>query len=1106
MTGTRGRRAARVTAWVALVLALLAGAYLLAGFLLVPRLILRELPRVEERLGVRITLDELRTNPVLLRLDLAGVSVTHPDGKGLLEAERGHVDLAWSGLFARRWEIAELVLERAHLQLTRGKDGAFVLPRPAEPQGQAAEDAQADAPRAPPPFVLHRLSLRESRLTLHSEAAPDKPVIVEGFSLEGENFSSNGEDEAGRYRLAAMLPGGGNLVVEGEAVISARTASGKLALADAPVAPWWPLLGQDLALSPPQGKLSVGADYQADFGEDRRTLVFEPLSLRADGLVLARPDVEVPLLSMALVEVTGGRLEMLRQQLRLEGVRFARGRVSVTVGEDGRVDWARLRKSPTPRKREGGAWHVLLPATRLEEVAIRYRELAPPGRRFDTDRAHAKADLTLDAESGGFRIAGLEAELRQPAYAAGDAAPLLANRLDLQGGSLDTAKRTLGADRAVLTGSRVEVFIDTDGKLVLPGGLGTGKAKPAEKTGPTPNPWRYALGELHARALDVSFADKREDMPIALRGRGEFRLKGFESGRAEPLGFDARLQPTSGGDIQVQGNAAYDGSRTEANLKVSAVRLTPAAELFARHTTLRLADGKLYGNLKIVHSRTRKPALKTEGDVRLGGLRLDEADSGEKFFSARSIDARGRLQLGPGALRLDRVTFDKPEARLIIDAQRKLNLADVIRKRQQSDRPKPEKPDATARGPAFDIRVDRIEVRHGELEFADLSLLLPFSTQVTELGGNILGVDNRHRSEAVLDLQGSIEPHGEARAEGRLRPFAITEFTDVRVRFDNVALPLLTPYSATFAGRTIAAGRLWLDVRYRIDERELDGLNAITLRDFRLGERVQERGRSDLPLELALALLKQPDGSVHLEVPVKGTVDDARFGFRELVFDAIGNVLRRIVTAPFRFLGRLVGLGRDDDEFKAVPFEPGSARLTPENEEKLGQLAQALAQRPQLVLGIRPGYVADEDEQALQEQAARRVVAEAAGSAPGPGRVGPLDFSDPAVRRAVRQEFEATAGKDALRAFRDEYAQREGGEEPADAQLHRELFGELKRMLVLPGDALPELARRRAGAVREFLGNAGIGGERVRTADAEPLERGHPRAELELEVGPEERE
>ena len=184
----------------------------------------------------------------------------------------------------------------------------------------------------------------------------------------------------------------------------------------------------------------------------------------------------------------------------------------------------------------------------------------------------------------------------------------------------------------------------------------------------------------------------------------------------------------------------------------------------------------------------------------------------------------------------------------------------------------------------------------------------------------------------------------------------------------------------------------------------------------------------------------------------------------------------------------------------ANAFDAGSERLSPVEQEKLQQLAGALAQRPQLKLRIRGTYLAADDGAALRLQATRREVATAAGQSPGSGPVNQLDFGDSAIRGAVASRFEATAGAQALAAFRDEFARSpQAGNETA---LHRELFNRLLQHQGVADEALQVLAEHRGKAVHDYLAAHGVAGERLETKPAGAAEgrKAAPQAELEVEV------
>lgn len=121
-----------------------------------------------------------------------------------------------------------------------------------------------------------------------------------------------------------------------------------------------------------------------------------------------------------------------------------------------------------------------------------------------------------------------------------------------------------------------------------------------------------------------------------------------------------------------------------------------------------------------------------------------------------------------------------------------------------------------------------------------------------------------------------------------------------------------------------------------------------------------------LPLELAIALLKDSCGRIELNLPVSGNVDDPDFSIGSLLFDAFVNVLTKIATSPFTAIAALVGT---DEDLSYVSFAAGSSELQQQQIEKLDVLAKALRDRPELRVAIKGEAYQEEDWPAIREQA-----------------------------------------------------------------------------------------------------------------------------------------
>ena len=100
---------------------------------------------------------------------------------------------------------------------------------------------------------------------------------------------------------------------------------------------------------------------------------------------------------------------------------------------------------------------------------------------------------------------------------------------------------------------------------------------------------------------------------------------------------------------------------------------------------------------------------------------------------------------------------------------------------------------------------------------------------------------------------------------------------------------------------------------------------------------------------LAVALLKDRNGVINLDLPVGGSLDDPQFSVGGIVFRALVNLIVKVITAPFALLGSLAGHG---EELAYIEFTPGSATLDPAGDGKVQSIAKALTDRPALNLDV----------------------------------------------------------------------------------------------------------------------------------------------------------
>jgi len=118
--------------------------------------------------------------------------------------------------------------------------------------------------------------------------------------------------------------------------------------------------------------------------------------------------------------------------------------------------------------------------------------------------------------------------------------------------------------------------------------------------------------------------------------------------------------------------------------------------------------------------------------------------------------------------------------------------------------------------------------------FSDDHLPSRFRTVFHNLGGRVSGLSSDMDSRATVDLRGSLEQQSPLQITGTVNPLRDDLFVDLTISFKDIELSPATPYSGTYLGYTIDRGKLSLDLKYHIENKELVAQNRLFVDQFTL--------------------------------------------------------------------------------------------------------------------------------------------------------------------------------------------------------------------------------------------------------------------------------
>lgn len=494
------------------------------------------------------------------------------------------------------------------------------------------------------------------------------------------------------------------------------------------------------------------------------------------------------------------------------------------------------------------------------------------------------------------------------------------------------------------------------------------KAEPAAPS----KPWQVLLKDVQLRNYQVHLADRQAEPAVALElGPLNVDMQNFDSLNGSP--FNLKIDSGLGKQGKLQASGEVNLNPVSARLKITTqdIDLRVAQSYISPFIRLELRSGMLGSNLDVNLKSTEPLALQVTGRAQVDQLHTLDTLKTRDFLKWQRLVLEGVNYQHGQSLSIDKVNLLQPYARFMINDDRTTNVDDLLIPQPADTGAKSAAKPAASKDKPLGIRIGQIAINDGSANFADFSLTPNFATAIQQLNGQIGTIDSRQAKPASVDIKGKVDRYAPVTIKGSVNPFDPMAALDIATSFKRVELTTLTPYSGKFAGFRIRKGRLNLDLHYVITKGQLKAENKVVVEQLQLGEKVDSADAVDLPIRLAIALLKDSDGKISIELPVSGDLNNPQFSVMPIVWQTLRNLVVRAATAPFKFIGGLVTGGGAED-LGNVSFAPGSSELSKDAEDALNKLATALKERPTLRLEIEGTAAASSDGPFLAEQRLER--------------------------------------------------------------------------------------------------------------------------------------
>lgn len=972
-----------------LIIAGLVAFYALAGFVVIPKLLQSKLPElIETETGRKASLDTIDFNPFSLELSLQGFSMQEKDVQTFVTFGELFVNIQmWASLKNLALVIDEVSLTEPYVRIESVAEGQYnfsdLLKGSQDEPPVDEEDGDIF------PLIINQISLIKGEVeVVDSRYAKPVTSLIQDLNLQLEHVSTVlGDDSTMGFSM--VLNSGGTIQWQGEFGINPLFSTGRVALEGIKFAKVWEVFLQDrVGFKWTGGTQLIKFNYAFSYPDNEPVFKLTDGHLLTENLKFTAKDNTQKIIELPFFSIEGITFDLNSQSINITKIESRDAGFEVGFNQSGVLNYQAVfagqgneQDTASTKDEQVEAithpWEINVQDIALNTSTINFTDKQPAdavliniaalNMGLKNYRLLVGESLQMTANQGAIQLQDFTLKTdQQPPLV--KVANLQVNELDF-----DLREKNISIKSVSSRDATIKAWLAKNGEINYQSLFASAAKEQGQPQAESPvandnnePPWKIALQEFKIDNYALEFTDHTPEKPVALNLAAlNFTITDYnnQQGTSFPLSFSTQLNQS--GRLKISGDSILEPFSADLQLAVSRVGIHSFQPYINQSARLDVIGGELNteGQLVISQAAQGELQLNYKGGLEVKGLHTRDHILKQDFLKWQLLKLNGLdFNLQPTQLNIKSIHLDKPYSRFTIKEDKTTNINDVLISVEQAEKPATaEKSEASS----MMYNIAKVKITGGEADFSDYSLILPFVVKLNALDGVIDNITSKAKAKTQVTLAGKAFDLAPVEIQGDFD--AGFEDLDIAMNYKSLPLPLITPYMVEFSGDKIEKGKLTLDLMYKIKEGQLTATNNILIDQLELGEKVENPDAVSLPLGLAIALLKDKDGKININMPLKGSMDDPEFSIWPVVFDTFVNVIIKAAASPFSALGSL--LGDNDEDFSVVTFQAGSTEITAEETAKLDSLVNALVQKSGLTLEIKGGAYTNQDWPAMKEQA-----------------------------------------------------------------------------------------------------------------------------------------
>jgi hypothetical protein len=486
-------------------------------------------------------------------------------------------------------------------------------------------------------------------------------------------------------------------------------------------------------------------------------------------------------------------------------------------------------------------------------------------------------------------------------------------------------------------------------------------SKPKDTVSKASKPLKYVLKNISLEQGKLTFTDKGVNFTKIMTNLG-FTVPYIRYDEAEISEAGVKFYFENGGFFQAKADYNQKNGAYNADLSVNQLDISPFLPYVKDYYRFKSMAGMVNGNFHLNGNISKLDSLTIRGDGKVSDFQANDL-SGRKVLAARqaAVTLKDSYPM-KFVFKMDKITLTEPYVYFEMKDST-YNLLGLMVETPESGEPF-----------NYYYQINHFKIESGLLDFRDNSYGDPFDYHFDDIAMSVDSVSSTAKWLTAYSTM-RLNKRGKLKAELGINPSNPYELK-VDYVITNFQLSDLSTLSRYWVGFPIILGNMYYKGKTVITARQLTSENKLIIRNAKLGKK--SGGLMNIPLKIALYLLKDVHGDITLDLPVSGDLNDPKTKIGKLVWQVFKNFIVKIVASPFRALSSLVGV--NPDEIKGIEFNYADTTLTAQHLRRIKLFTEVEKKKPDMKIELAYYNDAGLEKQAIAVEEAGKLFNTATGA------------------------------------------------------------------------------------------------------------------------------